>query len=93
VQLRLRDVRQPLAQHGGDDVLEGVRLQLELVAHHAPQVEHHAAHHVQVAGVVAPCTEPPSPQLMATRFAASLPTDNCPQPKEALLLYHALTSD
>lgn len=56
LQLPLWDVRNALAQHGGDDVLEPVRLQLEFVTHHAPQVEHHAAHHVQVARVVAPCT-------------------------------------
>jgi hypothetical protein len=30
---------------------------------------------------------------MVTRFAASLPTDICPQPKEAQPLPHALTSD
>jgi hypothetical protein len=30
---------------------------------------------------------------MVTRFAASLRTDNCPQPKEARPLSHALTSD
>jgi transcription initiation factor TFIID subunit TAF12 len=33
----------------------------------------------------------PSP-FMVTRFATSPPTDNCPQPKEALLTVSALTS-
>jgi hypothetical protein len=37
--------------------------------------------------------KPPPQQLMVTRFAASLPTDICPQPKEAQPLPHALTSD
>jgi hypothetical protein len=32
-------------------------------------------------------------QLMVTRFAASLRTDNSPQPKEAQPMSHALTSD
>jgi hypothetical protein len=32
-------------------------------------------------------------RLMVTRFAASLRTDNCPLPKEAQPLSHALTSD
>ena len=35
----------------------------------------------------------PTHPLMVTRFAASLPTDNSPQPKEAQPLSHALTSD
>jgi hypothetical protein len=32
-------------------------------------------------------------QLMVTRFAASLRTENSPQPKEARALPHALTSE
>jgi hypothetical protein len=46
-----------------------------------------------------PKVRPPTPRRpdtngkMVTRFATSLPTDICPQPKEAQPLSHALTSD
>jgi hypothetical protein len=38
-------------------------------------------------------TQPLMPTVIANTFAASLRTDNCPQPKEAQLLSHAVTSD